>query len=383
MNQRTTGKASRPLSRWPRVALFLWPIAVLTAVHQARDSLVTSTGGDLVPVWRAARAFVERSEPYHVVGFVYPPSALLLFAPLGALSFNQAHLVFHVLNTGSIVMAAVLALRVFGIRPASATAAAIMFALFISAPVRLTLYTENVNGVILAALMFAFSAVISGRWTLAGLVFGLGLAVKPVLLPLLLFPILARQWRGFLTAIALPILLSALVLPFVTDSAKYVTEVVPFLWKGNYPQNYAINTSIAGAVRILDLSPWFASVMRVVTLVAGSTLIWFRLMAADERTIIAAHLVGLALPITFLVFSFSWPYYALYLLPVFVSFASPHSTLDGSRLMVAGAAAYLIASPDYLARFGSVRITCGYFVLLAALVPTPVGRSKAREPRWF
>lgn len=379
MKQRTTEEASRPLSRWPRGALFLWPIAVFTAIQQARDSLVTSTGGDFIPVWRAARAFVERSESYHVAAFVYPPSALLLFAPFGGLSFNQAHLVFHVLNTGSIILAAVLALRVFRIRLASATAAGIMFALFISAPVRLTLYTENVNGVVLAAQMVAFSAAISGRWTLAGMAFGLGLAVKPVLLPLLLFPLLARQWRGFVTAIAVPIVLSALVLPFMTDSAKYVTEIVPFLWKGNYPQNYAINTSISGAVRILDLSSWFAWVMRVLTLVAGAALIWFRLMAADDRTIIAAHLVGLALPMTFLVFSFSWPYYALYLLPVFVSFASPHSTLYGWRLMAAGAAAYLIASQDYFPRFGSVRITCGYFALLAALGPTPVGRSKVRE----
>jgi arabinofuranan 3-O-arabinosyltransferase len=255
-----------------RAALFFWPISALTALHQVRDTLVTSPGGDFIPVWRAARAFVNGSEPYRVDGFVYPPSAVLLFAPFGRLTFGHAHLLVHLLNATCLLAAAVVALRLFRIRLSSPVAAAIVFALFISAPGRLTLYLDNVDGLVLATGMFAFLAAVEGWPTAAGTLFGLGLAIKPVLLPLVVLPLLAKQWRMIAAAGVVPFARCLLVLPVLPGAASFVTDVLPFLWKGNYPQNYTINTSFVGAVTILQLAGSLATVLRLVTLSIGVVL---------------------------------------------------------------------------------------------------------------
>ena len=68
----------------------------------------------------------------------------------------------HVLNIACIVAAAFVSFRIFGVRVTSTIAPAITFALLISAPVRLTLYTENVNGIVLAGAMIAFLCAIEG-----------------------------------------------------------------------------------------------------------------------------------------------------------------------------------------------------------------------------
>ena len=65
------------------------------------------------------------------------------------------------------------------------------------------------------------------------------------------------------------------------------------------------------------------------------------------------------------------PYYALYLLPTIMSVLSPRLGFSGLRSLVFGLAVYLIASQDYFARFGTVRVTLGYLVSLAALAPWP------------
>jgi arabinofuranan 3-O-arabinosyltransferase len=363
-------------SRGPcRAALFVWPVAIFSALYQIRDTLFTS-GGDFLPIWRAVRAFIEGNQPYSIDGFWWPPSALLILAPFGSLTFHQAHVVFHFINAACLAFAAALAIQVFRIRPLSVVSAVVVFVMFISLPVRLTLYTENVNGVILAAEMGALLAAMRGQWTLAGAVFGFGLAVKPVLLPLLLLPAMARRWRFLVAAMAVPLVLSALAVPLMSSASSFLTDVVPFLWKGHRPENYTINTSINGAVRILELPVWLADPIRLATLVVGLGFIWLRSKeGADE--VVTAHLMGLALSITFLAFSFSWPYYSVYLLPLFVSFASPHSTIRGWRLMLAGVALYMLASQDYLPRLGSVRITCGYVVMLVALSPENARRPKA------
>jgi arabinofuranan 3-O-arabinosyltransferase len=366
---RSQGELEHSLSSFGRGALFLWPIAILTILYQARDTLGPGTASDFIPVWRAARAFLDRAEPYQVMGFVYPPSALLLFAPFGLLGFGLSHLVFHVLNISCIAAAALVSFRIFGVRVTSSMAPAITFALFISAPVRLTLYTENVNGIVLAGAMIAFLCAIEGYWASAGLALGLGFAIKPVLAPLVLLLVFARRRRALFTATAFPAVLSGCAFALLNGGVSYLRDVIPFLWNGNYPQNSPINTSLVGAATVLGLPNAFAIVARSLTLAVGALFIWVRLKIAGDERLVVAHVVGIMLTTTFLVFSFSWPYYAIYLLPTFMAVISPGIAAANWRYIVFGVAAYLIESQDYLATFGGVRVTIGYVVLLAALSP--------------
>src|SRR5258708_15137626 len=91
--------------------------------------------GDLYPDWLAARAFIHGMPAYGHNGtpfrFMYPPSALLLFAPLGLLDFTAAKQVFLVVNAASIVAAAMVCLRLFGISWRSQVAALLLLALWL------------------------------------------------------------------------------------------------------------------------------------------------------------------------------------------------------------------------------------------------------------
>ena len=383
-HSRGESSAADVFSLFDRGALFLWPVAILTILYQARDTIGPGTASDFIPVWRATRAFLDGDAPYQVMGFVYPPSALLLFAPIGHLGFDISHLVFHVLNIASIAAASLIAFRIFDIRLTSTAAPAIMFAIFISAPVRLTLYTANINGIVLAAAMFAFLCAIEGYWATAGLALGLGFAVKPVLAPLMLLLLVGRRWRAVLMAAVFPAGLSAAALALLKGGFAYFTDVIPFLWNGNDPRNYLINTSVAGAATMLGMPTWLAILARSFILALGLLFIRRRLTSTTEQASNIALVVGILLTTTFLTFSFSWPYYAIYLLPTFMAIISPATVTHRWRYVLFGLAAYLIASRDYLATFGGVRVTIGYCVLLAALSPsrTPEG-SAFRKSRDF
>ncbi len=70
-----------------------------------------------------------------------------------------------------------------------------------------TLVFGNINGCILLLEVLFFRWLLDGKvrrqWW-AGVAIGLSLVVKPLLAPLLLLPLLNRQWRALVTAFAVP-----------------------------------------------------------------------------------------------------------------------------------------------------------------------------------
>jgi len=345
-------------------------------VHQVRDTYVSGPGGDLVPVLRAARAFVHGGAPYGVEAFVYPPSALVLFAPLGFVGPHAGRLLFHLADAGAIAAAVWLMLRYAGVRLGSAVAPAVVFAVFITTPARSTLGLDNVNGLVLLAEVAALVLLRDDRPVAAGVAFGLGLAVKPVLAPVLVLLLLDRRVRTAVVAVAVPAALSIVALAVTPALSGFVRDVVPFLLRGNYDANYLINTSVSGAVRILELPGSLSVPARVIAGLGGVVVLVVHRRAnpPDDQRLVEAF--GIVMATTFLVFSFSWAYYCIYLLPVFVSTAVDDASVDRVRLAALGAAFYLMASPDYLARLGSVRVTAG----LALFVATFAGRRRTPVP---
>ena len=75
-----------------------------------------------------------------------------------------------------------------------------------------TLVFGNINGCVLLLEVLFFRWMLDGKvshqWW-AGVAIGLSLVVKPVLAPLLLLPLLNRQWRALVTAIAVPVVFNA------------------------------------------------------------------------------------------------------------------------------------------------------------------------------
>lgn len=328
-------------------------------------------GGDFLPVWTAVRAFFHQQTPYGVRLFVYPPSSLLLFAPVGLLGFGAAKIAIIVVDAVAIVAAALLSLRIFGVSWRSAAAAITLIGLGLFAPVTQTLYAANVNGLVVAGEAAALLAAVRQRWLLAGAFLGLTFAIKPVLLPLVLLLALERQWRSLLISLSIPAILSGFALLLSVDGGLFFSRTVPFLIGGEGQSGE--NVALAGAVVAIGLPLWSAGLLRVLILVAALAIAWRRWPAIAGTPLELVEMASLIVITTILVASFGWPYYGIYLIPLLVSLVHPASAM---RSWLGGLGIYGIGGPDLglWLRAGHpgfvllhLRFTLGFLLLLLAI----------------
>ena len=173
---------------------------------------VQPLGIDFMPMWAAAgQAFShpERVYDFHALTqvqrpllagfhglrpFVYPPTALLVFAPFALAPFGVANALWTAASLALLVW--VMAPRLTSLRTP------LLIAMAVSPASALVMLTGQATFVI-AALAVAGLFALKERPILAGVLFGLAGAIKPpalVLLPLAL--IAARQWRALASAAA-------------------------------------------------------------------------------------------------------------------------------------------------------------------------------------
>ena len=262
----------------------LWPIAIMSIIH--RSWVLTSNGyitDDWAPVYWALRHF-RASEPVYNEAFdqvdphyLYPPGGTLLMAPFGYFdSIFAARNWFILLNTLAIIAAACLLVRLFNFPLTSVALPALLAAIFVTESVTNTLVFTNINGCILLAEVLFLRWMLDGRvsrqW-LAGIAIGLSLVVKPVLAVLLLLPLLNRQWRTLVTAIALPVAFNALAWPLVVDRSNFIHRTLPYILS---TRDY-FNSSVLGNGTYYGLPTWLILALRLlfVALAAGaSAQIW-------------------------------------------------------------------------------------------------------------
>jgi arabinofuranan 3-O-arabinosyltransferase len=371
----------QPLSRY-----ILWSLAILGLAARLAMASQT-TGGDFAPVWEAVRSFLHNQPPYQIPLFVYPPSSLLLFAPLGLAGFSSSLLIFLVVDLAAIVLAAGCCLLLFGARLTSPWGAATLVSLCLFAPVTQTLNQGSVNGLVLAAEAGALLAASRRRWLLAGALLGLSFAIKPVLLPLLLIPLLYRRWAAAVISLAVPAVLSAVALSLATDGGLYASQVIPSLLRGPAATGQSENVALAGAVLELGLPAQLGLWLRLGLLSLAAAIAWVRWRSGGDETLRLVEMAGLILITTFLAHSFAWMYYAIYLLPLFVSVLHPASAM---RSGLAAAGLYGVGGPDIrlwllLGLTGSrvvhVRSTLGFLLLLVALASATFSRGRFRSSR--
>lgn len=128
--------------------------------------------------------------------FVYPPTALLIFAPFATLPFFAAWLVWTLMSLAAFYMAA----------RRLVTRNAVLLSL-VSPPVVLALSSGQTSLLVGAAITGAIS-LLDRRPVLAGLLFGAAAALKPqalILLPVAL--IVGHHWRAMLASLVTALLL--------------------------------------------------------------------------------------------------------------------------------------------------------------------------------
>ncbi len=213
---------------------------------------------DFEPLHKAMRRFIDRtavySENYSDTDphYLYNPGSTLLLSPFGLIdNYDLARNIFICINAACIIIALGLLTKLFGfslkhfIWPLS-----IISILFTEGGAH-TLQFANINGVLLLGICIFFWGFIRGHSLLAGVAIGCAALFKPMLLPIVLLPLIARRWGIALGAITTPILLNLIAWPVVPQANDYLTKLVPYL---AITRDY-FNVSIAGITAFYDLPP--------------------------------------------------------------------------------------------------------------------------------
>jgi arabinofuranan 3-O-arabinosyltransferase len=313
----------------------LWPVAILAVIH--RSMVVTTNGNitdDFKPVYRAVLNFRHGWDIYNEhfdyvdPHFLYPPGGTMLMAPFGYLPFTPSRYLFILCNTVAILIAWYLLLRLFNYTLASVAAPALLLAMFCTESVTNTLVFTNINGCVLLAEVLFFRWLLDGKvshqWW-AGIAIGLTLVTKPLLAPLLLLPLLNRQWRAVVAAVVVPLVLNVAAWPLVSDPQDFVTRTVPYILG---VRDY-FNSSIEGNGVYFGLPTWLILFLRIAfTLIAIASLwLLYRYYRTRDQLFWMTTSSGVLLLWSWLVLSLAQGYYSMMLFPFLMTVVLRNSVI--------------------------------------------------------
>ena len=313
----------------------LWPVAILSIIHR---SYVLATNGyitdDFGPVYRAVVNFKMGWDIYNEhfdyvdPHYLYPPGGTLLLAPFGYLPVDASRYWFIFFNSVAILLAAYFLLRLFKFSLSSVAAPALLLAMFCTESVTNTLVFTNINGCILLCEVLFFRWLLDGKvnhqWW-AGVAVGLTLVIKPSLLPLLLLPLLNRQWRALVPAIGVPLLFNAAAWPLVSDPMNFVRGTVPYIFA---TRDY-FNSSILGNGIYYGLPMWLILLLRIAfgLLAVGSLWLLYRYYRERDPLFWMLTSSGVLLIATFLVTALGQGYYSMMLFPFLMTVVLANSVI--------------------------------------------------------
>jgi arabinofuranan 3-O-arabinosyltransferase len=226
------------------------------------------------------------------------------------------------------VLAAYFLLRLFKFSLASVAAPALLLAMFCTENVTNTLVFGNINGCVLLLEVLFFRWLLDGNknheWW-AGVAIGLTLVVKPLLLPLLLLPLLNRQWRALATAFVVPVVFNAVGWVLVSDPMSFVTKTVPYILS---TRDY-FNSSIQGNGTYYGLPVWLIMLLRITFALLGAAALWllYRYYRTRDPFFWMLTSSGVLLVTSWLVLSLGQGYYSMMLFPFLMTVVLPNSTI--------------------------------------------------------
>lgn len=360
------------------LTLILWPLAILTIAHR---TVILAVNGDrtddFTPVYNAALHFLRGqsvySENYSTVDphYLYPPSGTLLMAPIAYIDPEHSRWLFIIASVIVLLISAVLLVKLFGLPLDSWVLPAVLLFFFCTETVTHTLVFTNFNAFVLLGEVL-FLMWMRKRWDLlAGVPIGITLAVKPVLAVLLLLPLLNRQWKVFITAIGIPLLLTLIAWPVSNDPSSFLRRTTPYLAE---VRDY-YNSSIAGNGLYFGIAPWLLYVLRIAFVLMAVFSLWFlyRYYRQSDELLWMTTSAGVLLCTSFLVSSLGQGYYSMLLFPLLMTVFVSGSTM---RNWPAWVGVYGCMSLDSMlshrwAAFGRAmeynKVTWGWSLLMVAV----------------
>lgn len=372
---------------WTRVAILASGLAVLAWLGWDEWVKLMRTqplGIDFMPMWAAGReAFSHPDRVYDVVRltrfehpllegfpgprpFVYPPTALLLFAMIATVPFALANAVWTLV--GVVAILAAVAPRL----PAQRWITSL--ALIASPAAVLVMVTGQVTFLI-AALAVAAIFNLKGRPIVAGVLFGIAGVLKPqamVLLPAAL--IATRDWRALAAAIICAVVVVAVATVVFGPAVwlAWIEAVTSFQrWVMATPalQRGMITPTALGLS--LHLDPGGDAVWRLGFAIGAVALAWIVFRRTDDPARRLAALLGGALFIT----PYAMHYDAALLAPsAALMLATRPNPGAWIAALIAAAVLCLAATPHW----GAAAVTM--FTLFAALTPREAFGRDWRSP---
>ncbi|MEP9392655.1 glycosyltransferase family 87 protein [Gordonia sp. VNQ95] len=314
------------------VPLVLWPLSVLMIFQR---SVILGVNGDRTddfkPVYNAALAFLNHRPVYAEnldtvdPHYLYPPSGTLLMSPIAVIDPERSRWLFIAVSVIALIACAYLITRLFGYGVNTWVMPTVLFFFFSTETVAHTLIFTNFNGFVLLGMLAFMILMLRNHDWWAGVPIGLTLAVKPVLAPLLLLPLLTRQWRIFVGAIGIPVLLTILAWPVSADPKSFLSHTVPYL--GSTRDYY--NSSISGNGAYFGVADWLIIVLRIAFTLMAIFSLWFlyRYYRHTNELLWMTTSSGVLLCTTFLVGSLGQGYYSMLLFPLLMTVLIPGSAM--------------------------------------------------------
>ncbi|WP_091941491.1 glycosyltransferase 87 family protein [Trujillonella endophytica] len=343
-----TGRRTAPHSALTAV---LWPLALMAAAHLALQAYSGERYDvDFRALHDGATRFWDGASVYADPWFLLTPSGLLAMLPFGLVGHDVAFAVWTTVSIAAAATGIACALRFVGAPLTGAVAAATTLGVCVSEALTSTLLLGNLNNSLLLALGAGFLlADLRGRWVLAGVLLGVSLALKPVLVLLLLVPLLRRRWQTLGWAISIPVVLNVVGLALVPARSDFFSVTVPNL----LTSRVGWNNSLWATGTYFGVPAWAIAAARLLVLVLAVVAVW-RLRVVEDAVLRSSASYGLLVLAMFLSGSLSQAYYSLFLVPLLVTVVRAGSAM---RSPAAWFAVCLFTGPNHWTFPGSPGLT--------------------------
>ena len=366
-------------------------LVVAVALHiRYPDALVTLLPGrdmrdlhvDFDTFWHSAVAFTRGADIYETpakLTNLNPPLLTVLLAPFAAFDALTAYRIFLGFTT-ALVLASVLAVARELRLPTTVTVGATV-AVLASSPLHGTLLLGQIYPLLLVGLVAGWIAERRGRPLLAAVVYGITVALKPSLAPLLLLPAVQRRWPPLWAGIASAAVASLLGV-LVAGPSTAVAWLTIALTEG-VPDS-PDNASLPGLAMRHDVSPGVGLALGLVVL--GGTLALLGRRRGDGhggRADPAGTAPWAVVAASLLFAPIAWHNYLLLLVPGVLVLFALHRWATATALL---AVAVVPVSWNTYWPEGSVgrslyaAILVGYWIVLLSAAPLRVAPLRAPEP---
>jgi arabinofuranan 3-O-arabinosyltransferase len=277
-------------------------LGILVAVagvtfERARGAIETQGKGlDFAPVRSAVVALLHGTSIYADRRFVYPPTSVVALLPVSLGRYATTVDVWLVLCAVAVAIAGFLSMgpwRRGGWLVLSALAAGLMVG---SDALKDTLWIGNISLLLAPVAVGVLLLYEAERWRVGTAVLVLSLLIKPILLPVILVPLLRRQWRPVVESVLAGCLLLAAAILLIPDGGHFFA-ILRYEGGGGSLTGRGVvyNISISGLAQRLDARTW-GSAARIlfVALVATAAYVWARRPARPGSTAAIGSLLLLA-----------------------------------------------------------------------------------------